>query len=77
MELTKEKVNRNECEYTDLYLTWEYEGKCYKVRVRPVFARDYDKLIATAKDIAKQRVPRDFLFYCLNTCRLLREALSR
>lgn len=53
MELTKEKVNRNDCEYTDLYLSWEYEGKHYKVRVRPVFARDYDKLIASAKDIAK------------------------
>ena len=48
MELTKEKVNRDGREYVDLFLSWEYEGKNYKVRVRPVFSRDYDKLIATA-----------------------------
>lgn len=49
MELTKTKVCKEDGrEFTDLYLTWMYEGKEYKVRVRPVFARDYDKLIASA-----------------------------
>ena len=48
MELIKETVVRNGVEYTDLFLLWEYEGKTYKVRVRPVFSRDYDKLMATA-----------------------------
>lgn len=48
MELVKTKVVRNDTEYTDLFLSWEYEGKTYLVRVRPVFSRDYDKLIATA-----------------------------
>lgn len=51
MDLLKENVVRNENEYTDLYLTWEYQGKCYKVRVRPVFARDYDKLFAVSKPL--------------------------
>lgn len=48
MELLKVDVNRNGNDYKDLYLSWEYQGKVYYVRVRPVFARDFDKLFAVA-----------------------------
>lgn len=48
MELTKQKVMRDGKMYTDLFLSWNYESKTYKVRVRPVFNCDFDKLIATA-----------------------------
>lgn len=35
-------------DYTDLYLSWEHEGKTYFVRVRPVFGVDNKKLLAAA-----------------------------
>ena len=53
MELVKTKVLKNDKEYIDLYLKWTYEGKEYLVRVRPVFACDYDKLIATSNELNK------------------------
>lgn len=55
MELCKINVERLGNSYTDLYLSWEYEGKKYYVRVRPVFARDYNKMIASATPL--QEVP--------------------
>lgn len=51
MELTKTKVLKDGKEYVDLYLKWTYDEKEYLVRVRPVFACDYDKLMASAKDM--------------------------
>lgn len=55
MDLCKINIERLGNTYTDLYLSWEYEGKTYYVRVRPVFTRDYDKMIANAKPL--QNVP--------------------
>lgn len=49
MKLLKQKVERNGAKYTDIYACWSYNGKDYAVRVRPVFNRDYDKLIAAAE----------------------------
>lgn len=51
MELLKCNVERNGNEYKDLWLSWEYQGKTYFVRVRPVFARDYDKLFSSASPL--------------------------
>lgn len=49
MTLLKTKATREGYEkYTDLYLAWEYQGKKYLVRVRPVFGCDNDKLLASA-----------------------------
>lgn len=49
MTLLKAKATRKGFEnYTDLYLAWEYKGKKYFVRVRPVFGCDNDKLLASA-----------------------------
>jgi len=49
MELTKVLVKRNGCDYVDLFLSWEYEGKTFRVRVRPVFSNDYRMVVAAAK----------------------------
>lgn len=35
--------------YIDFYLTWDYQGQEYQVRVKPQFVRDYDKLFAIAE----------------------------
>ena len=51
MRLLKQKVERNGVKYTDLYACWTYNGKAYAVRVRPVFGRDNDKLIAIAETV--------------------------
>lgn len=49
MTLLREHSKREGYEgYTDLYLCWEYNGKKYAVRIRPVFAHDMDKLFAAA-----------------------------
>lgn len=44
----KQEVERNGTKYVDLYAVWDYNDKTYFVRVRPVFGRDNDKLMAIA-----------------------------
>lgn len=60
-KLLKQKVVREGNEYVDLYAVWSYEGKTYAVRVRPVFGRDNDKLMAIAQDIPTGELPAKYL----------------
>jgi len=41
-----ERLDNKGKPFTDLYLCWTYEGKDYKVRIRPQFYKDLDKLCA-------------------------------
>lgn len=50
-KLLKQDVERNGNKYVDLFACWNYQGKAYAVRVRPVFGRDNDKLMAIAEDV--------------------------
>lgn len=52
LTLTSKKVEKDGKTYTDIYLNWNYEGKDYAVRVKPVFLKDFALLyaIATATD---------------------------
>lgn len=49
-DLVKTKVNKDGKDYTDFYLKWEFEGKEYKVRVKPVFAHEYKVMFSSAKE---------------------------
>lgn len=51
VKLFKTKVVRDGEKYVDLNLAWQYNGKTYTVRVRPVFAKDNDKLHAIAQPL--------------------------
>lgn len=51
MTLFKKKVEKNGKEYIDLYLTWMFEDKVYKVRVNPTFKKDYKFLVSQAVDV--------------------------
>lgn len=35
--------------YIDYYLLWEYEGKKYKVQVKPCFLKDFPLMFAQAE----------------------------
>lgn len=56
MKLLKQDVSKNGVKYTDIYACWTYEGKAYAVRVRPVFGKDYDKLIANAQTVEEGEI---------------------
>lgn len=53
MVLIRQEVERNNKTYADYYLCWTYQGKVYKMRVRPVFEKDFKWLGLTAKRIDK------------------------
>ena len=57
----KQKVVRNGVEYVDLYASWEYQNKLYCVRVRPVFGRDNDKLMAIACEVPTGEVVQKYI----------------
>lgn len=62
LQLYKRKSQREGFEkYTDLFLRYEYNGKQYEVRIRPVFGGDFLKLFASAIDLDKSPVPSDNL----------------
>lgn len=51
MKLLRQEIEKEGRKYTDFYYCWKYNGKTYKVRVRPVFNQDYDKLGAVAQKV--------------------------
>lgn len=53
MTLIRQEVERNNKTYVDFFLCWKYNGKVYKLRVRPVFDCDFKYLGLTAKRISK------------------------
>ena len=61
MKLFKTKVVRDGEKYVDLNLCWQYNGKTYLVRVRPVFGRDNDKLIAIAQNLTEGEMLEKYL----------------
>lgn len=61
MKLFKTRIEREGQRYVDLNLCWQYEGKYYKVRVRPCFGKDNDKLIAIATDLPEGELPEKYL----------------
>lgn len=61
VKLFKQAVSRNGADYTDLYATWTYQGKVYLVRVRPVFGRDNDKLMAIAEEVPTGEVVQKYI----------------
>lgn len=44
-----ERLDKDGKPYNDLYLCWTFEDKKYKVRIKPQFYADLDKLYALAK----------------------------
>lgn len=48
-----ERLDKDGKPYNDLYLCWTYEDKKYKVRIKPQFFADLDKLYALAKSGAE------------------------
>jgi len=51
MELLKQKVRKNNKDYEDLILVYEFNKKTYSVRVKPVFGCDYRLLMSHAKEV--------------------------
>lgn len=48
---TSERVNEKGSHWVDLYLTWEYNGKTFCVRIKPQFLKDYGFLLAHAQTL--------------------------
>lgn len=54
MKLYKNKVRKDDKLYTDLNLSWDYNGKTYLVRVRPVFASDFALLLGASEPLPEE-----------------------
>lgn len=46
-----ERLDKNGKPFDDFYLLWSFEAKDYKVRIKPQFFVDLDKLYALAKNM--------------------------
>lgn len=47
----KQKVYIDNHYYIDIYVAWSFNNKTYYVRLKPVFGRDFNKLVAIAQEI--------------------------
>lgn len=54
MKLFKSRVVKEGKQYTDLNLSWEYQGKVYLVRVKPCFKQDFELLLATSEPLPEE-----------------------
>lgn len=61
IKVLKQRVHKNDRVFIDLYISWVYGQKTYFVRLKPVFGRDYDKLVSIAQEVPENELVEKYI----------------